>query len=498
MDHRSIKSPIILVKNLSVVYGDTAVLKDISLEIPSGECVLITGPSGCGKSTLVRALTGLIPHAIAARMEGQVRVAGMEVHQASIADLARHVGTVFQNPITQLFHLRVDDEVAFGGRNLDLPEDEVRRRVEWALESVGLQGLEGRRPAELSGGQQQRLAIAAALAMQPKILVLDEPTASLDVPGTHQVLATLRELKERLGLTIVLIEQRLAEAVRLADRIVVMAEGEIVADDEPKRVLSKRDILRQLGIRRPGSEPLVEWASLLRPDGQHSERCPPMLELRGISAGYNSRAVIEDINLQLFPGEFVALVGDNGAGKSTLGLVTAGLIKPRHGKVIYEGGQRPRGGLDVALLFQNPADQLFTDRVEEEVAFAPRNYGRFHADQHHQILEQLDLLALRERRPTALSAGQQQRTALASCLALRPHLVILDEPTMGQDWGHLQRLMSFLEKLNQEGTTILLITHDYKLVYRYARRAILMKSGRIVMDGGLRQGRRAQAKLVSR
>ncbi len=497
MHNRSSKSPIILVKNLSVVYGSTTVLKDISLEISGGECVLITGPSGCGKSTLARALTGLIPHAIAAQMEGVVQVAGMDVSQASIADLARHVGIVFQNPVTQLFHLRVDDEVAFGVRNLGLSEEEVRRRVEWALESVGLKGLENRRPAELSGGQQQRLAIAAALAMEPTILVLDEPTASLDVPGTHQVVATLRELQERLGLTIVLIEQRLAEAVGLADRIVIMAEGEIVADGSPEKVLAKRSLLRRLGIRRPGSEPLVEWASLLQSDGRQPEKCPPMLELRDVSAGYNNKAVIEDIDLQLFPGEFAALVGDNGAGKSTLGLVAAGLIRPHHGRVIYDGGRRPRGGLDVALLFQNPADQLFTDQVEEEVGFAPRNYGRFHADQHQQILEQLDLFALKERRPTTLSAGQQQRTALASCLALRPHLVILDEPTLGQDWGHLQRLMSFLEKLNQEGTTILLITHDYKLVYRYAHRVILMKAGRIIMDGGLRQSRRAQKDVES-
>lgn len=223
-----------------------------------------------------------------------------------------------------------------------------------------------------------------------------------------------------------------------------------------------------------------------RPQRPSARQCRPLLSLQGISAGYNGRPIIEGLDLALYPGEFVALVGDNGAGKSTLALVAAGLLKPSAGSLHYEGQKRPRPGLDVSLLFQDPAAQLFTDAVDDEVAFGPRNYRRFNGEAHEVTLAETDLLALRDRRPLALSMGQQQRTALAACLALRPRLLILDEPTLGQDWGHLQRLMGFLTLLNQQGVTILLITHDYKLVHRYARRIILFENGRIRMDGHLR------------
>jgi energy-coupling factor transport system ATP-binding protein len=208
-----------------------------------------------------------------------------------------------------------------------------------------------------------------------------------------------------------------------------------------------------------------------------------LLSLEGVSAGYNREAVIEAVDLDLHPGDFVALVGDNGAGKSTLGLVAAGLLKPLEGRVRYTNGGTPRPGLDVAMLFQNPVDQLFTDSVDEEVAFGPRNYRRFDPEIQAGILTEADLLDLRARRPQTLSVGQQQRTALGACLGLRPKLLILDEPTLGQDWGHLQRLMNYLKLLNQGGTAIMLISHDYKLVHRYAQRVYLMKDGRIQLAG---------------
>jgi energy-coupling factor transporter ATP-binding protein EcfA2 len=210
-----------------------------------------------------------------------------------------------------------------------------------------------------------------------------------------------------------------------------------------------------------------------------------LVALEGVSAGYGGEAVIHEVDLALYPGDFVALVGDNGAGKSTLALAAAGLIKPLAGKVRYEGGKRPRPGRDVALLFQDPAEQLFTDRVAEEVAFGPRNYGCYDAEEQRRTLEEADLLELEERRPVALSVGQQQRLAVAACVALRPRLLILDEPTLGQDWGHLSRLMGYLGKLKGEGTAILLISHDYKLVHHYARRVVLMAGGRIEVQGYL-------------
>lgn len=475
------------IENLNVKYDKSPALEHLSLRIPSGQCLLVTGPTGCGKSTLAHVLTGLIPHALPARMSGEVRVDGVAVASSTIAELACKIGIVFQNPSSQLLHLRVDDEVAFGPRNLGLPESDVRKRVNWALETVGLGGMHDFKPTNLSGGQKQRLAIACALAMHPSVLILDEPTASLDVPGTQMLIATLERIRHEWGLTIVLIEHRLAEALRIADRAIILDRGHIIADGVPSQVLSDRHMLRLLGLRRPTKEPPVGWEKLLEPNGPPPNGCAPVLAMHKIHAGYDTGEILQDIDIQLYPGEFVALVGDNGAGKSTLALVASGLLKPSSGSVVFQNGCPPRGGLDVALLFQNPSDQLLTDRVEDEVALGPLNFGQFRADIHMQTLEEMDLLELRERQPCRLSAGQQQRTALAACLALRPKLVILDEPTLGQDWAHMQQLMDFMKLLNSLGTTVLLITHDYKVVYRYARRVIFLEQGRIRLDGRLRR-----------
>ena len=467
------------IQNLSVNYGSIPALREINLDISSGECVLITGPSGCGKSTLGRVICGLIPHAIPAQIEGQIQVAGLDNLTQTIPAIAQHVGMVFQRPASQLFHLRVEDEVAFGPRNLGLDETEVQERTTWALQATGLVDLRNEKPAALSGGQKQCLAIAAALAMRTQVLVLDEPTASLDVPNTRRVMDTLATLHGDYGITIVLIEHRLAEAAQLASRVILMEAGAILAEGAPQEVFADKEIRMRLGLRRPTEEPSVSWEELIQSNGDHQLERKPLLTLDRVSAGFNGRQIIQDIQLSLFPGEFVALVGDNGAGKSTLAMVAAGLIKPQSGAVRFVDGARPRPGLDVALLFQDPQEQLFTDSVEEEVAFGPNNYNCFDPDRHSEILLEADLGGLGSRRPLSLSVGQQQRTALAACLSLHPRLLILDEPTLGQDWGHLQRLMNYLQVLNQHGTTILLISHDYKLVHHYAQRVILLRNGRI-------------------
>jgi energy-coupling factor transport system ATP-binding protein len=473
----------IRVDNLSVAYHGADVLHHIDLEIHQGEFVLITGPSGCGKSTLALALSGLLPGAIPARVSGRVTVDGLDTQEHPVREIAQRVGIVFQNPSSQLFHLRVEDEVAFGPRNLGLDEAEVRRRTEWALQAAGLQALRDSKPSELSGGQKQCVAIASVLAMHPRILVLDEPTASLDVPSSRRVLDTLQTLRDEHGVTVIIIEHRLADVARMASRLVLMDSGRIIADGPPQAILSSTSVRRQFGLRRLTDEPAVNWETLIQPGKPEPTTADPLLSLDGVTAGYGRKPVIRDIDLNIFPGDFVALVGHNGAGKSTLGLVCAGLLKPLAGQVCYQDGRKPRPGLDVAMLFQNPTGQLFTDSVDEEIAFGPRNYRCFDAAFHGQILQGADLTDLRERRPLMLSIGQQQRTVLSACLGLRPRLLILDEPTLGQDWGHLQQLMDFLVTLNNQGTAILLISHDYKLVHRYAHRVFLMHKGRIHLTG---------------
>ncbi len=467
------------VEHLSVYYDSVRALNDVNLHIAPGEFVLVTGASGCGKSTLARCLNGLVPHTLPAHMSGRVVVNGRVTHASTVAELATSVGMVFQNPRTQLFNLTVADEVAFGPRNLGLDAAEVARRVEWALEVTGTAPLHTRSVRALSGGEQQRLAIAGVLAMGLRVLVLDEPTASLDVQGTRQVMQTLTRLNAD-GVTIVMIEHRLGEVASLARRTVLMDDGQIVADGPTETIFAQRDLLRQLGLRRPSAELQEDWAGLLSPNEPHNGS--PIVELRGVEAGYGRTLVLRGLDLALYPGEFVALVGDNGAGKSTLARMLAGLVKPRRGEIHLGNGKRMTHG-QVGLLFQNPADQLFCDSVDDEVHFGPRNFGCVNAHDIARILAATDLTALRHRTVQGLSSGQQQRTALAAVLALQPRLIILDEPTMGQDWRHLSAFMDLLVRLNAAGSTILLITHDYKLVHRYAKRILLLREGCIVADG---------------
>jgi energy-coupling factor transporter ATP-binding protein EcfA2 len=319
------------------------------------------------------------------------------------------------------------------------------------------------------------------LAMRPQVLVLDEPTSSLDLKGTAAVLDTLARLRREYGLTILIIEHRLSEAARFATRVLVMDRGRIALDAPPDLAFRDRQFLADLGIRYPHEAAEYGLATIdpAEPPSP-TTTAQPLVELKDVEAGYDGCQVLRGLDLEVYPGEFVALVGDNGTGKSTVARVLAGLLKPRLGEVRWNGptGDLPLGRR-VGLLFQNPMDQLFCDTVQEEMAFGPANFGLDSPQQLEQLLEVAGLSGMRKRNPYALSVGQQQRVALSSVLGLEPALLILDEPTMGQDWGNLSRIMDFLTRLNGHGQAILLITHDYKLVCHYADRILLLEDGKV-------------------
>jgi len=470
----------IQVQNLSVAYSAQQALCDISLTIDSGEFVLVSGPSGCGKSTLALALTGLIPQVVPVRLSGCIAVNGKDTQTHPVPELAQQIGLVFQNPAVQLFHATVEEEVAFAPRNLHLPAEQVAARVAESLEMTGVGHLRRRTVRSLSGGEQQRVAIASVLALRPSVLVLDEPTANLDWQGVERLMETLAHLHREHGVTVVLIEHRFAAAASLATRVVLMDAGRVVVDSPPDTVLTNKALLASLGLRYP-------WHDLGRQIEISDSAAPPpgvepLVALRGVTAGYGREPVLSNLDLALYPGQFAALVGGNGAGKTTVARLLGGILRPQRGRVAWHSSaRRMPAGQRAGLLFQNPLHQLVCDSVEEEVALGPRALGL--GTDFSPLLEAGDLTQLQDRRPQNLSAGQQQRVALAATLALRPRLLILDEPTMGQDWGHLSRLMDYLTCLHGNGQAILLITHDDRLVCRYAQRIVRLDGGRVVADG---------------
>jgi energy-coupling factor transporter ATP-binding protein EcfA2 len=436
-------------------------LNDINLAAREGEWLLLAGPSGCGKSTLLYLLNGLIPHVLAGDLRGEVQVDGISPGQIPLAEASRRIGTVFQNPEVQLFMLRVAEDVAFGCENLGMPPAETLRRVDRALTQLSLDSLRDHEVFRLSGGQKQRLAIAGALAMGCRTLLLDEPTSDLDAASRSELLLALRQL-HRAGHTILMTEHRLDGLQGLVDRVITIDGGRIIADGPFPQ---KPELVRVAQAPAPGVTAIVESAQLAFAYPGHAP-------------------VLRDLSLRLHAGEVVGLIGCNGAGKTTLFKLLCGLLRPSHGRLTIAGREQPslRDLVGVAgLLLQNPDEQLFTESVAAEVEFGPANLGRPVASA--PLLERIGLFQHRDEHPRGLSRGQRQRLAAAAVLATKPQLILLDEPTTGLDQAAWTALMQMVvEQAREDGACVLFSTHHDEVLEAFANRRLRLADGRLTDD----------------
>lgn len=523
----------IAVEGLSFAYRDAAraALSEVSFAQSAGEMIGVMGASGAGKSTLAKCLNRIIPELEGGEFRGIVRISGRPTAGARVYEIAPEVGMVFQDFESQLFSTSVAHEVAFALEQIGMSREEMLRRIGPALEAVGLAGFEERDPTSLSGGQKQRLAIAAVLALRPRIIVLDEPTTDLDPEGRAEVFALIRKLREQ-GLSLVVIEHE-AEELRRCDRLVLLSEGSIIADGPPPSIMTRMEMLENSGVHPPGLNSLlhllgiggharsIEHAeaeirkrfpgvpsappaetpaneAVRASRGKAAANQPPgaLIRVENVSFSYpGGPRVLDGADLAISAGEFVAIIGQNGSGKTTLAKLVIGLLKPDSGRITINGRDRSTlhaaaTAREIGYVFQNPDHQIFAATVEDEVAFGPRNFGLDPQEIERRCAEVLHAVGLENERksdPFLLSKGQRQRLAVASVLVLRPKVLILDEPTTGLDYREQRRMMKLVAELNESGVAIVMITHTPWLVAEYARRVVLMRAGRKIFDDGVRE-----------
>jgi energy-coupling factor transport system ATP-binding protein len=505
-----------------------AALRHVDLGVSPGEVVLITGASGCGKSTLALALCGLIPSRVHGELRGRVMFGGEALSGLKPHEASQLVGMVFQNPNLQLINQTVQSEVAFGPENLALPQPEIAARVDWCLDVTGMAGMRKAAVVTLSGGQKQRTAIAATLAMRPRVLVLDEPLSDLDPVGAQEVLATLQRLARHGGTGVIVIEHRVDEVAPWADRVVLMDDGRVLLDQPPRAAWADPGPWLATGVGIPdmvrlahlvpgafGAGPplsVEEAAGALKdtwfetglaaaaaqrartlpvPRAGAAAAGPPLLSWDGVSVEFDGKRAVDDVTLAVDEGEWVALIGANGSGKSTLTGLTVGLGKPSAGVVRFCGqpvrpGKVYQHAAQVALLLQAADDMLFETTVGKELEFG----FRFRARPENPVLgvtEAIEFFGFAGREddsPWELSQGGRQRLALAALLVGAPGVLVLDEPTTGQDAHHMRSFLHLLDRVRaRTGITVLTVTHDIRGLASRASRVVLLGEGQVRMDG---------------
>ena len=516
------KSPIISFKNFSFQYRaqKKPTLKEINLDIYPGERVLIAGPSGCGKSTLAGCINGLNPFSNPGECSGELIVDGVDAPKSSIFQLSAHVGTVLQNPDGQFIGLTVGEDIAFALENICMPQDEMHEITRHAAELVGIQDHLDFAPHELSGGQKQRVSLAGVMVDQVKILLFDEPLANLDPATGKQTIELIDEIQEKTDTTVVIIEHRLEDVLwRDVDRIVLMGDGKILADLHPDELLSTR-LLEENGIREPLYLTALRYAGVelvpakkpahadsvvideadrkkmtdwfwSRPAAEAEKEHEPLLEVRNLTFGYERGSqTLRDVSLTIHKGEMVSIVGKNGAGKSTFSKLVCGFETPDSGEILFQGRDLLQENIrhrakHIGYVMQNPNQMISKTMIFDEVALSLRNMGKSEEEIREKVEETLKVCGLfpfRNWPVSALSFGQKKRVTIASVLVQDPELIILDEPTAGQDFRHYTEIMEFLRGLNEKGVTVVMITHDMHLMLEYTPRALVFADGRLIAD----------------
>ncbi|MGD0707333.1 MAG: energy-coupling factor transporter ATPase [Anaerolineaceae bacterium] len=523
-------TPAIELINVSYSYARSKkyALKDLNLRVEQGEFLAVMGENGAGKSTFCQILNGILPNSMGGRLKGKVLVQGLNTVETPISQLATKVAIVLEDPETQFFTSCVRSEIAFGPENLCVPVDEILERIKWSLDVVRLTGFEDRLPTALSGGQKQRLAIAAGIAMRPSILVLDEATSQLDPVGVKEVLSVVKELNEKYGMTIVMATDHSEEVARVASHVVVIDAGKLVDEGTPRQIFANLDLFDKYMIRSPqvsqmgaqmvkagiklpvfplsveeGCQDLVELlgkkpASKLTLEKSQNNELPaeptePVITVDHLDFVYQPMNVhaVQDVNFVIHRGEFVALIGQNGSGKTTVLKNLLGLLKPTSGKVIIAGLDTKEVSVadlarHVGFVLQNPDQQLFAETVREEVSYGPKNLGLDAETIKERViwaLKEVGLEGKEEDFPPALPKGDRAKVVIASALALDPEVIVLDEPTTGQDYRGCHQIMQIADSLHRQGRTVVFVTHHMALVAEYAKRVIVMTGGKVLMDG---------------
>lgn len=516
------RKPIISFRNFSFQYRaqKRPTLTDINLEIYPGERVLIAGPSGSGKSTLAGCINGLNPFSNPGACTGTLTVDGVDAPHSSLFELSAHVGTVLQDPDGQFIGLTVGEDIAFALENSCTPQDEMHAITRHAAELVGIENHLGYAPHELSGGQKQRVSLAGVMVDQVKILLFDEPLANLDPATGKQAIELIDEIQKKTDTTVLIIEHRLEDVLwRNVDRIVLVNGGTILADLRPDELLSG-SLLAENGIREPlyvtalryagvditpdkhpahvdslvlddtDTQKLRDWFTARPRPAAQPER-EPLLEVKGLSFGYQKgQQTLRDVSFSIGKGEMVSIVGRNGAGKSTLSKLICGFETPDAGEIFLNGKPLAeenirRRAQHIGYVMQNPNQMISKTMIYDEVALGLQRSGLT----EEQIREKVDatlrvcgLYPFRNWPISALSFGQKKRVTIASVLVLDPELILLDEPTAGQDFRHYTDIMEFLRGLNARGVTVVMITHDMHLMLEYTRRALVFCDGRLIAD----------------